>query len=353
MDREVFSSKELGEFYNDNFINFKVDAEVDEGVELSKLHNVEGFPTFIYLDAKGDLLKKSNSIGFSNVDGMLQLAKESLGDTSFKPWEWYEEQYKNGNRELEFLKQYVEEQLRAKQMPPSDKLKEEIFLATPEEERFVKGSEMYDTVWWTARPGNLFYEELLKNKDAYADRFADRQTSVRFVEQILMMSRFSSGSTPEELDKINSRLKKDFPEVYEIASRGQEIDSMRLDGSGADAYVKAYIEWARENDLPLNYSFGFSGQVLEMKDLTPEYAKLALPVFEERVKEDSSHFYSVVGYCYLIYKSGDHDGAFEKAKEFKELTESFNGNKKMAQLYSVMEALEAKQDPTEAMQSRH
>lgn len=69
----------------------------------------------------------------------------------------------------------------------------------------------------------------------------------------------------------------------------------------------------------------------------------------EESKRGFRSFFSVVGYYYLIYKSGDHVGAFEKVKEFEQLTESFGDNKKMAQLHAVMKAREAKTYPTDAM----
>jgi len=43
---------------NENFISYKVDAEKGNGVSLATLYGVQGFPTLLFLDQKGNVLEK-------------------------------------------------------------------------------------------------------------------------------------------------------------------------------------------------------------------------------------------------------------------------------------------------------
>ena len=352
MDKEVFPQKAIGDYYNAKFINFKVDAEEGEGIELAEHYDVQGYPTFVYTDADGVVLGEGTSAGYGGVEGMLSLAKVSLGEEQEKPWAWYEEKYQEGNRELAFLNAYAKAQLKEKRIPPSLQLRQEIFQATPEAQRFLDGSETYEMVLWSASPGNFFYEQLLANKDKYPQLFDDRIAKIHFVKRSLGSSS-SFGGEVSDTAAIKADLARDFADVYELGEEAGRIEAMQFDGSGVDAYVKAYVEFSEKNDLPVSFDeIPFSMAVPRMDNLEPQYARMVLPIYESRVEEDSSHFFSVTVYCYLLYKSGDQQQAFDKAQQFASLTAQYDGNKKTARLHSVMKALEAKQEPPAVMQSR-
>jgi uncharacterized protein YyaL (SSP411 family) len=48
MEKEVFTNDTVGKFYNDNFINFRMDMEKGDGIEISKKYNVEFYPSFLF-----------------------------------------------------------------------------------------------------------------------------------------------------------------------------------------------------------------------------------------------------------------------------------------------------------------
>lgn len=58
MDQDVFPDRRLGEFMNENFISYKVNAEEGNGTSLAKIYNIEGFPTLLFLDNKGNVLER-------------------------------------------------------------------------------------------------------------------------------------------------------------------------------------------------------------------------------------------------------------------------------------------------------
>lgn len=58
MASDVFPTKEAGEYFNANFINYKVDMEKGEGPTLAKKYGVKAYPTFLILDGDGKELGK-------------------------------------------------------------------------------------------------------------------------------------------------------------------------------------------------------------------------------------------------------------------------------------------------------
>lgn len=64
MEEEVYTDRELARFMNQNFINYKVDAEKGNGVNLASIFGVRAYPTLLFLDAKGKVLERKEGAIF-------------------------------------------------------------------------------------------------------------------------------------------------------------------------------------------------------------------------------------------------------------------------------------------------
>ena len=53
LDNKVYSNKEVSDFANANQVNYKIDAEVGEGIDFAKQYNVNGYPTILFLNPEG------------------------------------------------------------------------------------------------------------------------------------------------------------------------------------------------------------------------------------------------------------------------------------------------------------
>lgn len=77
MDSRVFSEARVGEFFNKNFINLKVDMEKDaDGPELFKRYKVQAYPTMLFINGDGKAVH--TILGFRNADAFLAEAKSGL-----------------------------------------------------------------------------------------------------------------------------------------------------------------------------------------------------------------------------------------------------------------------------------
>jgi thiol-disulfide isomerase/thioredoxin len=59
MAKDVFPDSTVGAFYNANFINAKIDMEKGEGLEIASKYEVNSYPTYLYLNAGGEIVHRS------------------------------------------------------------------------------------------------------------------------------------------------------------------------------------------------------------------------------------------------------------------------------------------------------
>ena len=62
LKRKTFKDKEVGDYYNKNFINIAIDGETEEGRYIINKYGIQGYPTLLIVDADGQL--KTKQVGF-------------------------------------------------------------------------------------------------------------------------------------------------------------------------------------------------------------------------------------------------------------------------------------------------
>ncbi|MBD0824242.1 thioredoxin family protein [Aestuariibaculum marinum] len=105
MAREIFPLSTVGEMYNKNFINLKLDAE-KEGEAIAKQYNVTGYPTFLYLDTNGKVLLKDSA--YRPEDMFLDMAQRAISslDSEYS-LENLKNEFPNRLNDEQFLKMYI------------------------------------------------------------------------------------------------------------------------------------------------------------------------------------------------------------------------------------------------------
>lgn len=104
MAQTVFSLPEVGYYYNNTFINLKIDAEDGEGITLAKKYGVRSYPTYAFIDpTTEEMVHRSSSR--QSAEQFIQTGKDATipEQRSF----YLQEQYTSGNRERAFLINYI------------------------------------------------------------------------------------------------------------------------------------------------------------------------------------------------------------------------------------------------------
>lgn len=74
---KTFTNEEVGKFFNENFINLKVEMEKDaDGPNLARTFSVRAYPTLLFVDGDGKLVKQS--LGYVTPEQLLAVAKEAV-----------------------------------------------------------------------------------------------------------------------------------------------------------------------------------------------------------------------------------------------------------------------------------
>ncbi len=126
MSKMIFPKAAVGEFYNEHFVNVKLDMEKGEGRNFQKQYRVTSFPTFLFLDPSGKVVHKV-------IGGMDEGRFVRLGQTAAKKGDVttsLDKEYNEGNRDPAFVAEYLKG--RAKANKPVIKIANEYLQTKPD-----------------------------------------------------------------------------------------------------------------------------------------------------------------------------------------------------------------------------
>ena len=103
MSKNVFTNPAVGEYYNSNFVNLKLDMEESESRDFKKNFSVSAYPTLFYVDDNGQLVKKV--VGGRRIQDFLKLGKDIL--KSYDRSGIYAKEYNDGNRSFDLVLKYI------------------------------------------------------------------------------------------------------------------------------------------------------------------------------------------------------------------------------------------------------
>lgn len=103
MDKETFSQKEVGAYFNKNFVAYKMNAEDVANKEFLEKYKIKGLPTLLILDKDEKILHAHT--GAVDAYGLIRLAKKQLGELK-SPDQLYKE-YKKKKKNFEKMKAFL------------------------------------------------------------------------------------------------------------------------------------------------------------------------------------------------------------------------------------------------------
>jgi thiol-disulfide isomerase/thioredoxin len=80
MDKNVFVDQSVGDYFNANFVNLKLDMETADGGTFNSKFPVRAYPTFLFIDSKGTIIHKvEGSLGGAELIEEGKKAKAKMG----------------------------------------------------------------------------------------------------------------------------------------------------------------------------------------------------------------------------------------------------------------------------------
>lgn len=99
MEKNIFTKKSVGDFYNKNFVNARIDMEKGEGREVAQKFGVRSYPTYLFLNGDGELI--SQNYGFMEESNFLAMAQEINSPNNKKGS--LKERFAKGEKDRDFL----------------------------------------------------------------------------------------------------------------------------------------------------------------------------------------------------------------------------------------------------------
>lgn len=99
MERNVFTQKSVGDYFNANFVNARFDMEKGEGRDIAVKYGVRSYPTYLFLNGDGELV--SQNFGYMEGSMFLTMAQDVNSPNNKKGS--LKERFARGEKDPEFL----------------------------------------------------------------------------------------------------------------------------------------------------------------------------------------------------------------------------------------------------------
>ncbi|MDY0779972.1 thioredoxin family protein [Tenacibaculum sp. IB213877] len=132
MDKQVFTQKKVGDYFNSKFINIKINAEYgEEGPKFANNYKINSYPTFVILDSNGSLVHLFAG-GILDGEEFIGKVKESYNPQ--KAFGVLQKKYNSGIRDRETVSAYLQALIKTNTIRV-DKLVDEFYTSLNKEER--------------------------------------------------------------------------------------------------------------------------------------------------------------------------------------------------------------------------
>ena len=99
MDKKVFVKKEVGEYFNKNFIPVKINVESAIGKPVASKYKVTAMPTYLFVDGDGKLVYRK--LGYMKPDEFIAVGKSAMQIPALHA------KFAQGERSKKFLTEYL------------------------------------------------------------------------------------------------------------------------------------------------------------------------------------------------------------------------------------------------------
>lgn len=99
MEKNTFTQKAVGDYYNANFVNARFDMEKGEGREIATKFGVRSYPTYLFLNGDGELV--SQNFGYMEGSLFVSMAQDINSPNNKKGS--LKERFAKGEKDPEFL----------------------------------------------------------------------------------------------------------------------------------------------------------------------------------------------------------------------------------------------------------
>jgi len=164
MAKNVFTQEEVGIYYNESFVNLKLDMETEDGRSYGTKYPVSAYPTLFFLNPDGEVVKKIT--GGKQAAALIDLGKKAV--LSWDKSGGFAEKYEAGDRDFQLMVDYVGALNKVNK--PSLKISNEYLRSNPAISKDQMGEFLMSAV--TESDSELF-SEMIQHKTEILNKFSE------------------------------------------------------------------------------------------------------------------------------------------------------------------------------------
>ena len=307
MAKNVFPQKEVGDFYNENFIPVKIDMEKGEGVAVAKLYNVRAYPTLLFINWRGELVHRA--VGGRQAEAFIELGKEALDDT--RNFRSVELAYKSNPDDVNLMIAYA-----AMLKKTYDRSYNEIIAGYMKDKPI--SLLLSETGWkimteFVDDPASDEFRYLLLNRNAFIEMFGAEEVNKKIEKVVeMMISQVVRRNKPSEIDSVKGVIRGMNPANEKYLLSLFDVQVFRR-GSDWESYAEAVLAMLGERPAPDNrnlnfYAWDFYQNVEDQGNLKKMASIVsgALKVEDDYALRDT--------YAALLFKTKNYRQALREAK---------------------------------------
>lgn len=235
MAKNVFVLHSVGVFYNQHFINLKIDAENGEGVDLAKRYKIVSYPTYVFIDPKTEQVVHRSS-SRQSAETFIFTGKSALDPKTSSSY--LVKQKVEGSTDGEFLINYAN-------YAGSCYKKDELSLAIKQLSSLQDYSLSNPMIWalfktYALGRDNKYFEDFIANIPKYKQLYGDKEVEDKLFAECQILT------NDNELENIPNFAGKDFLILKYKADKARSKKDYVLAAKYADELMAGYKEYEKE-----------------------------------------------------------------------------------------------------------
>ncbi len=316
MANNVFTDAAVGDFFNDNFINLKLDMEKGEGLGFAQEYEVGAYPTLLFVDGEGTLVHKH--LGAVPADKFLVVGQDALSPD--KRIGSLLNDYESKKHDKEFLHDYIIKMLSAG-MDVSDAANN--YFALLDNAEFVTEDNLMILQMLHPSSQTKSFDMLYKNRKAFS-ALSDDDTVNGLMEGILTSDFYNTigRDDAEGFHRVQAKVNSmDVPFKEKVNTLGNMLYSQSQ--GDTEGYLKHAATYSKEfhwNDWNMLNNLAWE-MYLDESLQTSKQMKLATKLGKRAVKLEAN-YYTTDTYASTLYKSGKYKESLKWANTAVDLAKT-------------------------------
>ena len=164
MAKDVFTQDHVADYFNENFVNFKIDMEKGEGPDLKPGWKINAYPTFLVINSKGEVVHRV--VGAYKADEFITYMKEAQSED--KNYAALKKKYEAGQRDGKFMFSYLRS-LRMANMGKEEVAKADAYISSLKKEDLLRKENWNIVKYFMKNPATDEFRFVVRNRTKLAE----------------------------------------------------------------------------------------------------------------------------------------------------------------------------------------